>query len=719
MKMSDSVSGQTVVDPRGYLTDLNSLKITSDAEIGDIKKARTLLGSVISTNPKHGPGWIAAARVEEYAGKLVQARKVILQGCDACPDSEDVWLEAARLHTSDNAKAILANAVRHVPHSVKLWLQASELETEDRHRKAVLRKALEVIPNSVKLWKTAIELESAVDARIMLVRAVECVPQSVEMWLALAKLETYENARKVLNEARQAIPTEPAIWITAAKLEEAQGNAHMPDIIIEKTLASLAQYQVVIGRDFWLREAEAAEAGGSVVTCGAIVRNVLHLGVDEEDRKRTWMDDAEAALAKTPPFVETARAIYAHALSVYPSKKGLWMAAAMMEKEHGSHDSLAKVLETAVKNCPTAEVLWLMAAKEKWLSSNVPGARAVLVEAFDANPNSEQIWLAAVKLEWENEELGNARALLAKARSRAPTERVWMKSALLEREVGDVAAELGLLDEAIALYPTFAKYYMMAGQAATEVRRDHDLARRYYQQGIQACADSLTLWILLARLEEEHKGVIKARSVMETARLKFPRSEELWLQSVRFERKIPGNEKLADALMARAMQECPNSGLLWAEELITCSKQQQKSKSLDAHKRCGDDPLVIAAVARLLERDRKFPKARRWFDRAVTLSPRLGDSWIYWYALELKMQAKEPATAQALLSDIVAKCTAAEPNRGELWCTFSKMTQYRRKGAAVILRAAAEHVLASSASSSLFADDATTKDEDDKNAMDE
>lgn len=39
-KVADSVSGQTVVDPKGYLTDLNSLKVTSDAEIGDIKKVR-------------------------------------------------------------------------------------------------------------------------------------------------------------------------------------------------------------------------------------------------------------------------------------------------------------------------------------------------------------------------------------------------------------------------------------------------------------------------------------------------------------------------------------------------------------------------------------------------------------------------------------------------------------------------------------------------------
>ena len=95
-KLSDSVSGQTVVDPKGYLTDLSSIKISSEAEISDIKKARLLLKSVISTNPKHAPGWIAAARLEERAGKLQAARSFIQKGCDACPKSEDVWIEAAR-----------------------------------------------------------------------------------------------------------------------------------------------------------------------------------------------------------------------------------------------------------------------------------------------------------------------------------------------------------------------------------------------------------------------------------------------------------------------------------------------------------------------------------------------------------------------------------------------------------------------------------------------
>ena len=120
---------------------------------------------------------------------------------------------------------------------------------------------------------------------------------------------------------------------------------------------------------------------------------------------------------------ETARAIYAHALTIFPTKKTLWLSAAVLEKETGHVEALETLLKDSVRHCPKAEILWLMAAKEKWLNGNVPGARAILVEAFDANPDSEQIWLAAVKLEWENNEIQRARVLLAKARERAPSPR--------------------------------------------------------------------------------------------------------------------------------------------------------------------------------------------------------------------------------------------------------------------------------------------------------
>ena len=55
--------------------------------------------------------------------KLAEARKLIMKGCELCPTSEDVWLEAARFQTQDNAKALLARGVAANPTSVKLWMQ--------------------------------------------------------------------------------------------------------------------------------------------------------------------------------------------------------------------------------------------------------------------------------------------------------------------------------------------------------------------------------------------------------------------------------------------------------------------------------------------------------------------------------------------------------------------------------------------------------------------
>lgn len=66
-----------------------------------MKKARLIMKSAITSNPKSAPSWIAAARIEEYDGKMETARKMIANGLDHCPDNEDIWLEATRLDKPD------------------------------------------------------------------------------------------------------------------------------------------------------------------------------------------------------------------------------------------------------------------------------------------------------------------------------------------------------------------------------------------------------------------------------------------------------------------------------------------------------------------------------------------------------------------------------------------------------------------------------------------
>ncbi len=132
--------------------------------------------------------WIASARLEEVVGKLQVARNLILEGCDKNPNSEDLWLEAVRLHPPDTAKSIgllllctnqlsiilVSTAVRALPNSVRIWMKAADVEVDTIDKKKVFRKALEQIPTSVRLWKAAVELEDPEDARVLLTRAVEC-----------------------------------------------------------------------------------------------------------------------------------------------------------------------------------------------------------------------------------------------------------------------------------------------------------------------------------------------------------------------------------------------------------------------------------------------------------------------------------------------------------------------------------------------------------------
>lgn len=358
--------GSSTIDPKGYLTDLDSVVIKSEAEIGDTKRGRTLLQSLTKTNPKHAPGWIAAARLEEVAGKMVAARRIIAEGCQNCPTSDEVWRESARLNTPENARVVLADAVRHIPQSVNIWLDATDLEQDVNSKKRVLRKALEYIPNSVKLWKRMVSLEDdSENAKVLLQRATEVVPESIDLWLALARVETPENAKAVLNQARAAIPTSHELLIAGARLLEQdiqQGAADNGQVgkLMERAVRALRAKGVELSRDEWFKEAERCEQNGSLITCRAIVDATIAQGVDDDQRLDTWLDDAEASLARDR--TQTARAVYAYALRAYPHKQSLWRSAAELERAHGTRDDYLSLLEQAFTALPHAEEFWLRAS---------------------------------------------------------------------------------------------------------------------------------------------------------------------------------------------------------------------------------------------------------------------------------------------------------------------------------------------------------------------
>ncbi|KYK60479.1 hypothetical protein DCS_01616 [Drechmeria coniospora] len=677
---TDSVAGSaSTIDPQGYITSLNKMQMNGQAQVGDINRVRELLQSVVKTNPNNALGWIAAARLEELAGKIVAARKTIDKGCAQCPKSEDAWLENIRLnHESPNAKVIARRAIESNPRSVRLWVEAMGLENIPNNKKRVIRQALDHLPESEALWKEAVNLEgNPDDAKLMLAKATELIPLSVDLWLALAQLESPENAQKVLNKARKAVPTSYEIWIAAARLQEQLGQAAKVNVM-KRAVQVLAKESAMPTREEWIGEAEKCEEEGATMTCENIIRETLGWKLDEDDdRKDTWMEDARASINRGK--YETARAIYAYALRVFIHSKTMWTAAADLERNHGTRESLWQLLEKAVEACPRSEELWMMLAKEKWQAGEVDGARLVLKRAFQQNPNNEDIWLAAVKLESESGNVDQARELLSIAREQASTDRVWMKSVAFERVHGAAEAALDMVLTALQKFPASPRLWMQKGQIYEDLGKTGQ-ARDAYATGVKAVPSSAPLWLLYSRLEEKAGLTVKARSILDRGRLAIPKSAELWCESVRLERRA-GNMPQAKSMMARAQHEVPKSGQLWVEQIWHLEpRTQRKPRSLEAIKKMDNDPLLFVGVARIFWGDRKLEKAQNWFEKALVLDPDCGDSWAWYYRFLCQHGTDEKR------EEVVSKCVQNEPKHGEAWQPIAKNPLNALKGTEAILK---------------------------------
>lgn len=201
-----------------------------------------------------------------------------------------------------------------------------------------------------------------------------------------------------------------------------------------------------------------------------------------------------------------------------------------------------------------------MAAKESWVGGDIAGARAILGRAFEANPDSEGIWLAAVKLEAENGEIDAARELMKRAREVAGTDRVstvghiplksalliiglapcqiWMKSAVFERSHGTNESALTMVKSGLKEFPKAEKLHLIHAQLLlAQSPPNKQGAREALASAVKKCPTSVALWLMSSRLEESIGVRIKSRALLEKARSLNPKSEEIWLESVKVEER--------------------------------------------------------------------------------------------------------------------------------------------------------------------------------------
>jgi pre-mRNA-processing factor 6 len=228
-----------------------------------------------------------------------------------------------------------------------------------------------------------------------------------------------------------------------------------------------------------------------------------------------------------------------------------------------------------------------------------------------------------------------------------------------------------VLQEGIVRFGDAPKLHMMLAQLE-ERSGDLPAARRTLQRGLKHSPRCVPLWIMLARLEERQGSVTSARAMLEQGRLRNPQNPDLWCAAVRTEARA-GNAAAASATLTRALQDCadtPDVGKLWALYVTMAERAQRRAKMEDALRKAGDSAHMFAAVGQKFLEDRKYDKARKYFQRATVLDGDIGDFWGLWVRCEEAAGNKEAAAkvlAAAKKVLFVAELKSCSPH-AMLWC---------------------------------------------------
>ncbi|KAH9754912.1 crooked neck-like protein 1 [Citrus sinensis] len=189
------------------------------------------------------------------------------------------------------------------------------------------------------------------------------------------------------------------------------------------------------------------------------------------------------------------------------------------------------------------------------------------------------------------------------------------------------ADEKKLLFEGIKHFPSFFKLWLMLGQLEERFARFEDV-REIYQKVLHNCQNCIPLWISLANVVEKIDGFSHAQNVYSHAKEVNPCNPELW--AVEIDRCLEnGKKNKAGLLMARALQECLASGVLWATYVCMVSDDQLEFVYSKAFSMSNNDTNVIVVVAALMSKNKNIEVARDWFEWVVKTDPDNGEFGVY------------------------------------------------------------------------------------------
>lgn len=680
----------------------------------DIAKSRSVLASLRKTEPHKSSSWIASARLELQAKNYTAAKRIILEGCNRVPRKEDVWLESVNIHQASSessklCKGIISEALRYNPTSEKLWLRAYDLENSSDAfaKRKVLMKALEEIPNSVEIWKLMIEQEDSIeDVKKLLSKAIEFCPKEWNFWLTLINHSSYSDAKALINRARKEYGSSVDVWMTASKLEERE-NSGINYLKLNKFLSNgfkeIMKQNVDIEKEktAWIREAIKSYKEGFDLSAKAAVSIAISIE-DNGDQDEFISNCFHLAdqLTRDNNF-EIANYIYELVTEKFPDKVDCWVKLFnSLKSSTKDHHHLFSYYRKSIEHNPLDALLILMYAKDLWILANdVDSSRKLLEDAGTRLPDDERIWLARVKLEVKNKNFENANRISLDCIKMIPTSsaRVWYKHIHLKRFLNlrypkqSYEHEITtLFKKSLEIFPENYKLILQKSQVLLDDLKKPEEAKECLSIGVKKCPESIELWIALANFYEKiDKSLIKSRSTYDKAILAQPKSDLLWVERIKLEKRN-GDYQLAIQLTNKSLKIFPNSSYLWLEYLGQIKKSSiRKNAYLDAMKNTGNSPTILLSIGIFFWLDGKFNKAKSWFERALDVEPRNGDIWAWLYIFCSRNGTKDEVFA--LLKNYNE--TYEKINLGYYWNPIHKKVDNLDKNSEEILEAVASTVI--------------------------
>lgn len=654
----------------------------TSSQIADANRTRLVLNSLRKTAPNKASSWIASIRLEEQANDFAAAKRLAVQACLKVPQSDELWLESIRIHqkslrSSYECKSIANTGLKFNPRSVALWLKLYELEasSDASARRKVLMRALENLPHVSQLWeKFVLQEDDDTEKRKLLAKAVELCPLDWNLRYQLVQLSDYKESKALINEARKIMAGNPNIWVAALELEE----HYNPEVLEHKLISMMKKALGEVASNAeesepktnWLEFARSAESAGHLKTCAAIV--LAAFSAHESGDLAMWIHEAQKM---SRSHKNAATFIYQAILAEHQNNTEMWML--LFDSLKQDIPSLMEHYKRAIELNPGEVLFRLMYAKDLWiLVNNIEGAREVLQLANLDMSESEEIWLARIKLEIRNKQYKEA-GLVFKLALEAlghSSPRIWYKYVHYERfmySIKEVTPDKlrEIVEDALDKFPENEKLNLQMGQILMLELGESHQARSSLSRSVKICPSSVALWTLLSNVEEfQFKNVLKARSTLDSALLKNPQSDILWVRKVCLELRV-GDHAAAVAMCSRALQKFPTSPALWVLHLSLIDKLSTKKNSfLDALQKTNNASEVLVEIGKTFFLDGKYAKAEQWFQRSVDSEKENGDCWA-WLIKVLKELGKKEKISSLLQS---VDSILDDINKGDTWLKIKK-----------------------------------------------